>query len=103
MYTFLFSPIHATFPTNIIRKTRAEHTNTHILLQEADLYDAGEDRTLSDRSFAGFGQHRDVRQVSVIRRSSLCTERMVCGNQICCFPCNSGEWGTDIAVTAGGQ
>jgi hypothetical protein len=80
MYTFLFSPMRATFPTNIIRKTRAEHKNTQILLQEADLCDAGADGTLSDRLLAGFGQHRDVRQVSVVRCNSLCTERMVCSN-----------------------
>jgi len=48
MNTFLFTPIRATFPTNIMRKTRAEHTNTHILLQEAGLCDAGADGTLNE-------------------------------------------------------
>jgi hypothetical protein len=38
--------MRATFPTNIIRKTRAEHKNTHMLLQETDLCDAGADGTL---------------------------------------------------------
>ena len=44
-----------------------------------------------------------TRSKSAIRYSSLWMERMLCSNEICCFPSKSGEWGTEIAATAGEQ